>query len=267
MKINFKANYCNQNSDVKIYNKNLSGEFIDVSISKNPKKLNFNEDVIDYTKKDKDDKIILNFKSFTLKYFIKELFNIVFTFTNIEKNEKRLNRLLILCLIDAYIKNNFMIDENFKNYINKLIKLLEDKCEQLEEDKKLKGGVTINNDSKQLDIDLKYNNKSIFNKKISLNNNENINNNTENILDINKFEGFEYFYNSLMELNYENFDNYNDLFNTIKSVIKILKNLLEISNVQNDKNIIYNVTQLGGMNKELKDKYLKYKAKYLLLKK
>jgi hypothetical protein len=239
MKVNFATNYCKQNTQTKIYNKNIGGEFIDVSISKKSKNKNFDDDLVEYTKKDNDGKILLKFESYKIKYFVKELYNIVFNDRMNDKTEKRLNRLLILCLIDAYVKNNFIIDKNFENYIKKTIELIYSKISEIQKEN-------------ILDINLKPNNKILTQDNDYLKNNNNI-----------FIDGFEYVYNSILTSKYKK-DNIESLIKIFDITISTLNNFIKILEFQNNQNIIYNITQLGGVkNIDYKNKYLKYKNKYI----
>ena len=73
MKVNFNTEYYKHTPTSKIYNKKIPGEFIDVSISKNKKGIDIEKDIVEYNKKDKNGNVILNFNSYTLDYFIKDL--------------------------------------------------------------------------------------------------------------------------------------------------------------------------------------------------
>lgn len=264
MKINFYANYCKQNEQTQILGKHLAGEFIDVGISKEQKHTDFNKDIAKYTKKNNDGNILLEFESFTLKYFIKELYGIVFSYEVKEKSEKRLNRMLVLCLIDAYIKNNFVIDDNIKNYIATLIELVRDKYNKLFNDKsfnfQLVGGAI------ETPYDIRLNTyDNVYDKDFTEINKSFADNDKKIVLGNNNFDGFEYIIKEIIELEKpQEQENIEELVKIFNIIINTLKKFLEIFEKNNSSDLIYRITQLGGIkNADYKEKYLKYKMKYL----
>jgi len=124
IKINFKGLYSKNNDNVnKIYSKDISGELIDVSISKENKSFTYGKDIVKY-KLNKLDNIKLEFFSYSLEYFIKELTFIIFKNENSSKIQKRINRLLLLSFIQANIIDDKKISEDLKIIINLIIDYL-----------------------------------------------------------------------------------------------------------------------------------------------
>jgi hypothetical protein len=208
LKVNLLGLYSkNDDSTNKIYNKNIPGELIDVSISKENKSFTIGEDIVEY-KLTKPGDLKLNFTSYTLSYFIKELINIVFVLEATSKTIKRLSRLILLCFIEAHIIDNEKIT-------SKLIDIIEIMKQDI--------------------------NKRQFN--------------INHELMISGYDGFIKFYQHIKLLN----NNYNQHIQKINetSVDLLVKINSIISN--NITSSLYDISQLGGY----KEKYLKYKNKYL----
>lgn len=208
LKVNFLALYSkNDDSTNKIYNKNIPGELIDVSISKENKSFTIGEDIIEYTLT-KPGNLKLKFTSYTLSYFIKELINIVFVLDKTSKTIKRLTRLILLCFIDAHIIDNEKITNNLKDIIQ----------------------IMISNIYKR-----EFNNK----QKIMMSG----------------YNGFIKFYQQLELLNNNDSEHIQEINKTCVDLLVKINSI--ISN--NITSSLYDISQLGGY----KEKYLKYKNKYL----
>jgi hypothetical protein len=230
IKINLKGDYCyNNNKNNNIYSKDIPGELIDVSISKeektfvyinslNTKHKNTDIEIVQY--KLNKPNIELIFNSYSLNCFINDLFRIIFIQTNINetKIKKRINRLLLLCFIQANIQDNKIITPELLTIIEDIICFL-------------------NEPSINININIKkyYGFNIFYDHLINILNDKKTKTKTET--EIQKIKDYSLIVlTEIIKLKYHN----NNLTNTTD---------------------LYNITKIGGG--DYKYKYLKYKKKYI----
>jgi hypothetical protein len=248
MKLNITSYFLKKYEDDKLYTNilNIPGEFIDIVVARYDNKItkeffseiDKGEELIsDYNITSENEETIA-IKSYSLKYFIKDLEIMLFFDTKLPwentKYNKRLERLLLLYIvmfIESYIKNDKV--DKFNIYSNKISIY-----------KKLLPDVIIENTI-----------LSIYQKTI-----DNLDNDQKELFD-NLFKIYIYKINLNIEIN-----DYSELlkfYGIINKYIDILEQLL--IKINKKQFIIPMDLQYHGGDSKFYDKYLKYKLKYINL--